>query len=172
MNLVASAQPGSVIDLHCAPDFINVELFPTSADDDDNVTARTLHIREQWIELNGSITADGLAVVPIGRATGRAAKWKNTSIAGGGRLRYHASKVKLADYFPIEPGFCITIHKAQVSQTPVKIKICNPLLSSHLHIIDKREGPLEGLFCLCLNTPQTTRHVGLNGKASTLRCPG
>ena len=34
---------------------------------------------------------------------------------GGGNYRFKPSKVDLKDWFPIEPGFSVTIHKAQVS---------------------------------------------------------
>ena len=42
-------------------------------------------------------------------------KWKETDVrGGGGSNRYRPSKVELADYFPIELGFSVTLHKAQV----------------------------------------------------------
>ena len=61
-----------------------------------------------------SITDDGTVVVPISISNKKHVKWRNSSIRGGGGLRFYPSKVLLADYFPIEPGFSITIHKAQV----------------------------------------------------------
>ena len=67
---------------------------------------------EKWRDK--SITDDGTVVVPISISNKKHVKWKNSSIRGGGGLRFYPSKVLLADYFPIEPGISITIHKARV----------------------------------------------------------
>ena len=61
---------------------------------------------------HGSITDDGKIVIPIEIRHG---KWKETEIRGGGGSKFRSSKVELADHFPIEPGFSVTLHKAQVS---------------------------------------------------------
>ena len=55
-------------------------------------------------------------MIPIEVSNKKHVKWKKTNIRGGGGYHCRPSKVELADYFPIEPGFSVTIHKAQVSK--------------------------------------------------------
>ena len=74
-----------------------------------------------------SITNDGTVVVPISISNKKHVKWKRATIRGRGGSRFFPSRVLLADYFPIEPGFSITIHKAQVCVCIlyiIKIQIC------------------------------------------------
>ena len=62
-------------------------------------------------------------------------KWKRATIRGRGGSRFFPSRVLLADYFPIEPGFSITIHKAQVCVCIlyiIKIQIC-PIWLQWIH---------------------------------------
>ena len=42
-------------------------------------------------------------------------KHRECSVRGGGGYHFRPSTVQLADFFPIEPGFSIPVHKAQVS---------------------------------------------------------
>ena len=109
---VESAIAGQVITLSGPPDIINVELFPDFEDDNNKMRKKNKENREKWRDK--SITDDGTVVVPISISNKKHVKWKNSSVRGGGGLRFYPSKVLLADYFPIEPGFSITIHKAQV----------------------------------------------------------
>ena len=58
----------------------------------------------------------GKNVIPIEFASTKFVKYKVTQIRGvGGSSRYFPLKVELADWFPIEPAFSVTIHKALVS---------------------------------------------------------
>ncbi|KAL7552147.1 hypothetical protein ACHAWF_015363 [Thalassiosira exigua] len=115
-ELLESAAPGGVITLQQPPDIINVELFPNRPGDDDNTRRKNEENRRAWRDQ--SITDDGTVVIPIEISHKKSVKWKNSSIRGGGGLRYYPSKVLLADYFPIEPGFSVTIHKAQGRTIP------------------------------------------------------
>ena len=106
--------PGEEIILTSPPDFINVELFPDLDGDNINAKKRNAEKRKKW--KHGSITNDGRIVIPIEVSNKKHVKWKKTNIRGGGGYHCRPSKVELADYFPIEPGFSVTIHKAQVSR--------------------------------------------------------
>ena len=58
----------------------------------------------------------GKIVIPVELSSRKFVKYKVAQIRGaGGSSRYFPSKVELADWFPIEPAFSVTIHKAQVS---------------------------------------------------------
>jgi hypothetical protein len=109
----AEAHPGEVISLTVPPDFINVELFPDFPDDDDKTRKKNETKRKQW--KHGSMTDDGRIVIPIDIHNKQKVQYKNCKIRGGGGFQFHPSTVELADHFPIEPGFSVTIHKAQLS---------------------------------------------------------
>ena len=117
--LLDAAKPGETITLEQPPDMINVEIFPDFPGDTKKERDKNKVRREQW--KHGSITTtDGKIVIPINVSAKKYVKWKPTQVRGGGSRpglpNFHPSKVELADFFPIEPGFSITIHKAQVSQ--------------------------------------------------------
>ena len=58
----------------------------------------------------------GKIVIPVELSSRKFVKYKVAQIRGaGGSSRYFPSKVELADWFPIEPVFSVTIHKANVS---------------------------------------------------------
>ena len=108
-ELIASTPPGENIDLPYPPTAINVELYPDFPDDNEELQQCKQRKRELWT--HGSITNDGHIVIPIDRKTG---KYHTESIrAANSSFYYNASSVPIADHFPIELGFCITIPKAQ-----------------------------------------------------------
>ena len=112
-EILQATPPGETVTLQHPPDIINVELFPDFPGDSDKERMKNKARRDRW--LDGSITEDGRVVIPITVSNKKYVKWKKSQIRGGGRSRFMPSKVDLADYFPIEPGFSITLHKAQVS---------------------------------------------------------
>ena len=112
-EILQTTPPGETVTLQHPPDIINVELFPDFPGDSDKERMKNKARRDRW--LDGSITEDGRVVIPITVSNKKYVKWKKSQIRGGGRSRFMPSKVDLADYFPIEPGFSITLHKAQVS---------------------------------------------------------
>ena len=113
------AKPGEVITLQERPDYVNVKLYADTEQDTQNTRAKNALKRKQWKAIYGSMVNDNMdtVVVPISPATGFAMNWKNTAIPGAGGFCYSPSRVKLADHFPLELGFSITVHKAQV-RTP------------------------------------------------------
>ena len=112
-TMLAEAGPGDTITLAKPPDIINVELFPDFEGDDEKTRAKNMEKRKAWT--HGSISDDGKVVIPIQVSSKKHVKWKETDVrGGGGSSRYRPSKVELADYFPIELGFSVTLHKAQV----------------------------------------------------------
>ena len=108
-NMIKITPIGGIIDLPTPPIAINVELYPDCYGDDQETLLHKLKKRKAWTR--GSITNDGRIIIPIDRRTG---KYHNESIRACGRpFHYNASTVPMADWFPIELGFCITVPKAQ-----------------------------------------------------------
>jgi hypothetical protein len=101
---------GTTIDLQKPPIAINVELFPDFYSDNEAKTKDNTVNRDAWTI--GSVSNDeNKIIIPIDRRTG---KYKNESIRACGRpYHYNASSIPMADSFPIELGFCITVPKAQ-----------------------------------------------------------
>ncbi len=118
------AAPGEVITLDRPPDVMNVELFPDLKEDSDNIREMKAELRRMW--KHGSLPdCPGKIVIPIELASKKNVKYKVAQIRGaGGSSRYFPSKVELADWFPIEPAFSVTIHKAQVSNPSVFFSCC------------------------------------------------
>ena len=71
--------------------------------------------RKEWT--HGSLVDDGRVVIQISRQWGSkiVRKWDNENIEGSYQFGYSGSILPMKDHFPIEPGFCVTIYKAQVS---------------------------------------------------------
>ena len=118
------AAPGEVITLDRPPDVMNVELFPDLKEDSNNIREMKAELRRMW--KHGSLPdCPGKIVIPIELASKKFVKYKVAQIRGaGGSSRYFPSKVELADWFPIEPAFSVTIHKAQVSNPSVFCSCC------------------------------------------------
>ena len=117
---LATAAPGETITLDKPPDMVNVELFPDFDGDDAATKARNKKCRQNWKFGTISDAKDNTIVIPISISNRKHLQFKATRIKGfrgitGSRIK--PSRVELADYFPIEPGFSVTIHKAQVQQS-------------------------------------------------------
>ena len=66
----------------------------------------------------------GKIVIPIELASKKIVKYKVAQIRGaGGSSRYFPSKVELADWFPIEPAFSVTIHKDRLAIPPYLVPV-------------------------------------------------
>lgn len=144
-ELLECSAPGEVITLTQPPDIINVEMFPDFPGEDNKTRSKDEEMRRAW--KHGSITDDGKVVIPI---AAKHVKWKETEIrgggGGGGGSRFRPSKVELADYFPIEPGFSVTIHKAQVRPSCCRYMtlMCNRvrcLPDTSCLTLDNKTGP-------------------------------
>jgi hypothetical protein len=107
--------PNKVITLLEPPDAINVELFADFPGDSESKKKENARRRKEWIKRHDSIVKN-LAVIPITKKMGQYNKYCKEQVPAGGRLGYLASQISVKDYFPIEPGFSVTIFKAQASQ--------------------------------------------------------
>jgi hypothetical protein len=123
---VRAHSPGATITLHKPPSAINVELFADWPGDSEEKKKENEAERRQW--QHGSLVRDGSRIViPISTKYRTFNDWEKTYIPpaystsrcktsglmrNGLRL-YGVSTVLLQDHFCIEPGFCITLHKAQ-----------------------------------------------------------
>jgi hypothetical protein len=108
-ELVASTPIGETIDIDNPPTAVNIEIYPHLPNDSKEDAEKKEMKRNKW--KLGSLTSDGTIVVPVGRKTG---KYNTESIRQGTHPYYFgASTVPIADNFPIELGFCITVPKAQ-----------------------------------------------------------
>jgi hypothetical protein len=107
-RLVANTEVGQVLSLpfHLRPATVNVELLDLSEES-----------RQYWLENDLSLDADKVVIpLPCRRIYGK--KLKPIIIPGGSNGEYRCSKVKVANYFPVDPGFAITIYKAQGRTIP------------------------------------------------------
>ena len=108
-SLLRDTPVGEIIDIPAPPTAINVELYPdypysTNKDKDKNIK-----LRQSWTR--GSIVQDEKVVIPIDKNIG---KFRNESIQASVRpYHFSASTVPMADHFPVELGFCITVPKSQ-----------------------------------------------------------
>ena len=108
-SLIRNTPIGGVIDLPALPTAINVELYPDYPFNSQDTNTNNAKLRETWTR--GSIVNDGRIVIPIDSNTG---KFRNESVAASVRpYHFSASTVPMADHFPIELGFCITVPKSQ-----------------------------------------------------------
>ena len=120
--------PGETVTLHDPPSAINVELFADWPGDSEEKKKENAAERKQW--QHGSLAKDDRIVIPISTKYASYNDWEKTYVPAAYKtsrldqtsgLRrsfswyplYDTSTVLLRDYFCIEPGFCITVHKAQ-----------------------------------------------------------
>ena len=131
-NLLSSASPGETITLDKPPDYINVELFPDFDWDDEKTRLKNQEKRNQW-NFGSMVRDKSRIVIPISLncAKHQRNQYKNSDIRGaGGGFLIWPSKAEFADHFPLEPGFSVTIHKAQVSF--ISFMVCGFFIHSFL----------------------------------------
>ena len=108
-RLVRTTPVGGTIDLPSPPTAINVEIYPDFHGDTKEMLSKKAAKRIDWTQ--GSIVNDGRIIIPIDKRT---STYQTESIRACGRsFHFRASTVPMADSFPIELGFCITVPKAQ-----------------------------------------------------------
>ena len=97
-----------------------MELFADLPEDTAAIKAENVTKRKSWLASNkGSITKDGRVVIPISLKDGKKGIQFDTNYVPGctdldSNHYYQDSIVSIKDHFPIEPGFSITVDKAQV----------------------------------------------------------
>jgi hypothetical protein len=161
-----SHQPGETVTLHNPPSAINVELFADFPGDSEAQKKRNATKRQNW--RHGSL-AENRVVIPISTRYGNCNEWEQTYVPPAysttrcestGVVRrspfplYGVSKVPLKDRFCIEPGFCITLHKAQ-GRTIRRLVLS---ISDHPH--PKLRHEWEGLY-VGLSRVEYNKHVRL-----------
>jgi len=116
----ASMTAGETITLEKPPVAINVEIFADFPGDSEAQKRKNKIKREGW--KFKTLADDGRVVIPIAHSRYRSyMEYERNNIrekitnSKGIHINTHCSRVLLKDYFPIEPGFSMTIHKAQVS---------------------------------------------------------
>jgi hypothetical protein len=108
-DMIGCTPIGGIIDLSHPPTAINVELYPDFPHDSDKTKLNHTKKRLTWT--SGSLVDDGRIIIPIDQKT---VKFNTESIHPGRHPYYYsASRVPMADYFPLELGFYITVPKAQ-----------------------------------------------------------
>ena len=102
-NLVADAEVGQVVSLplHLRPEAINVELIDLSDES-----------RQKWLQYDLSLLPDKI-VIPLPCKRKFAKMLKAIIVPGSPNGEYKCSKVRVKNFFPVKPGFAITIYKAQ-----------------------------------------------------------
>ena len=166
-----SHQPGGVITLDNPPSAVNVELFADFPEDSEAQKKKNAKMRQRW--QHGSLVKDGgRIVIPISTSCGSYNEWEKSYVpsahstspytfAGVSMRRrlcsrpiYGLSTVTLKDHFCIEPGFCITLHKAQ-GRTIRRL-----ILSISDHPYHKLRHEWEGLY-VGLSRVEYNEHIRL-----------
>ena len=142
-NHLQNSAFGSILYLEKPPYAINVEIM------DANIY--------KWNKF--SMYTDK-AVIPI-FSNKSLQKWKTTSIMGG--EYYSPSRVEIHSIFPLEPGFAITIHKAQ-GRTIEKVILC--LSKRNMHRLNPTYAALYVALSRvkCKKDIRLFLHHGLSGK--------
>jgi hypothetical protein len=107
-HLVANTNVGQVLSLplHLRPAAINVELI--------NLSEET---RQKWQQWDLSLLPDKIVIpLPCRRVFPKVPK--PLLVRGGPNGEYRCSKIRVTNFFPVEPGFAITIYKAQGKTIP------------------------------------------------------
>jgi hypothetical protein len=108
-ELVANTEVGQVASLpfDLRPATVNVELLDLSEES-----------RQYWEESHLSLVSDMVVIpLPCHRVYGKEPT-KPILVPGGLHGEYRCSRVLVMNYFPVEPGFAITINKAQGRTIP------------------------------------------------------
>lgn len=108
-DMVKCTPIGDTIELSKPPSSINVELFADFEGDSNEQKKKNAERRSKWS--HGSLTTDGTIVVPITLKSGNFIKEKKEFVKAGGKYGYSASTIQARDWFPIEPGFSVTVYK-------------------------------------------------------------
>jgi len=160
-----------VITLDNPPSAVNVELFADFPEDSEAQKKKNAKMRQRW--QHGSLVKDGgRIVIPISTSCGSYNEWEKSYVpsahstspytfAGVSMRRrlcsrpiYGLSTVTLKDHFCIEPGFCITLHKAQ-GRTIRRL-----ILSISDHPYHKLRHEWEGLY-VGLSRVEYNEHIRL-----------
>jgi len=152
--LMKGCSPGDTITLHKPPSAINVEIFADWPGDSEAQKKKNADKRRNW--QHGSLVRSGRRIViPISTSFRSYNEWEKTYVPPAysttrcestGVVRrspfplYGVSTVPLRDHFCIEPGFCITLHKAQ-GRTIRRLVLS---ISDHPH--PKLRQKWEGLY--------------------------
>lgn len=106
-HLLATTAPGDIIDMPVPPITIIVEVqLPKHIDD-------TVRSALQEMSLPGATrygAAKGAILLPIQRVN---ARWDATPVVIRGSTTFLPSKALFSNFFPLELGFAITVHKSQ-----------------------------------------------------------
>jgi len=110
-QMIRETPVGNVIDLLNPPTAVNVELYPDFEWDSDDAKQQNAKNRDEWTLT--SVESDGRIVIPI--VPDSRVDFKKESIRAriGDGIRFRASTMYMADYFPLELGFSFTVPKAQ-----------------------------------------------------------
>jgi hypothetical protein len=111
---LAQAQPGDIITLTEPPATVNVVLVneEMTLKEDEEDTAKKKAERKKSIAAWKDITlVKGRVVIPILPKRKNRDLWEPTTVKGGDGFR--PSKIQIKRHFPLEPGFAITVLKAQ-----------------------------------------------------------
>jgi len=110
-EMIKSEPFGSIIDMRNPPSAINVELYADDVWDSSETKKKNASKRSEWKV--GSVVNDDRVVVPISLQHNKS-DFEYDNVRGkGGAIRFRASRVLLADNFPIELGFSYTVNKSQ-----------------------------------------------------------
>lgn len=151
-RFMSSKEAGEPITLDKPPDAINVELFADHPGDTAKQIAKNKASRESWI--HQSLATDGRVVIPIAYTRYKSfMDYEKNYVMdqyrgrNGSLISVDYSNVRLKDYFPIEPGFSMTVHKAQVCCSLV-FRISDTINSRiNSFIFSLRGGRSERLSC-------------------------
>jgi hypothetical protein len=107
-QLVANSKVGTVLSLPLSlrPEAINVELINLSEES-----------RQKWLQHHLSLLPDKIVIpLPCWRKFSKTPK--PIIVPGAPDGKYKCSKIRIKNFFPVEPGFAITIYKAQGRTIP------------------------------------------------------
>ena len=114
VDMMRNIAPGGTITLPRPPSTVNVELFADFPGDSREQKKKNMQSRKKWT--HGSMTSDGTVVIPISTKSGSFIKDKKEYVKAGGEFGYAASTITARDWFPIEPGFSVTVYKVSSVQ--------------------------------------------------------
>jgi hypothetical protein len=107
-KLVAETEVGKTLSLplDLRPETVNVELIDLSKES-----------RQEWLGQSLSLLPDKV-VIPLSCHRKSRKMPRRMLVPGGRNGEYKCSKVRVRNFFPVEPGFAITVYKAQGRTLP------------------------------------------------------